>query len=104
MPKVVDAARVTTPTNTVWRTCTGCDRLRPLPDGVDRCDDCTTTTELPRSYAQTGWDIATGFAELVGAITAWAEQVPGRSDAERLAEIRHLLKTLNPLRPDGEVK
>jgi hypothetical protein len=40
MPKVVDAARVSVKHDAVWRTCTGCEQLAPLPPEVDRCDTC----------------------------------------------------------------
>jgi hypothetical protein len=102
MPKVVDAARVTTPANTVWRTCTGCTQLKPLATGVDRCDACRTAT--PRTAAEIGWDLAHGFAELVGGIQAWAEDITGVSDTERLDHIRHLLNTAHPLRNGKGVK
>ena len=107
MPKVVDAARVTSPSNTVWRTCDRCSRLTPLPDGVNRCDDCTGTDRPPtvaEMHAAAGWNFANRYAELVGAINAWAELIPGVSDAERLDKIRHLLKTRSPLQRDGEAK
>ncbi|WP_229076057.1 hypothetical protein [Actinoplanes sp. DH11] len=102
MPKVSDAARVTTKDNTVWRTCTGCSRLKPLPDQADRCDSCAT--EKPPAATGSGWDIAYDFAELVGGIQAWAEEITDVTDAERLDHIRHLLKTLHPLRKDKGVK
>ncbi|MET7401180.1 hypothetical protein ABZS66_47650 [Dactylosporangium sp. NPDC005572] len=40
MPKLVDAARITSPGGTVWRTCAECTNLAPLPPAVDRCDAC----------------------------------------------------------------
>ncbi|MEU4693178.1 hypothetical protein [Actinoplanes sp. NPDC023714] len=98
MPKVVDAARVTTRDNTVWRTCTGCSRLKPLPDGVDRCEDCAASKK--QTTDERGWDLAYRYADLVGRIDAWAVQIPCVSDAERIDKIRHLLKTLHPLRQD----
>jgi hypothetical protein len=38
--RFADQARVTTPHGAVWRTCTGCDALAPLPPEIDRCDQC----------------------------------------------------------------
>ncbi|GIE92308.1 hypothetical protein [Actinoplanes regularis] len=102
MPKVVDAARVTTRDNTVWRTCTGCSLLKPLPDDVDRCGVCDSSR--PRTPGEAGWDIAYRYAALVGRIDAWAVQIPCVSDAERLDHIRQLLKTRNPLRKDEGAK
>ena len=106
MPKVVDAARVTAPSNTVWRTCTGCDQLAPLPADVDLCQLCIRPKPEPRTVAEihaaTGWDIVYRYATLVGRIDAWAELIPGVSDAERLEHIRHALKTLHPHRRDEE--
>ncbi|GAA4939187.1 hypothetical protein [Actinoplanes utahensis] len=108
MAKVVDAARVTTPSNTVWRTCTGCGLTNPLADGVDLCKLCAESELAPRTVAEihaaTGWDIVYRYASLVGRIDAWAEQIPDVSDAERLDNIRHALKTLHPLRPGREVQ
>ena len=107
MPKVVDAARVTSPSNTVWRTCDRCSQLKPLSDGVNRCNECAAIDRPPtvaEVHAATGWDIAHRYAELVGRIDAWAELIPGVSDAERLDHIRHALKTLHPLRPGREVQ
>ncbi|RZU50817.1 hypothetical protein EV385_2603 [Krasilnikovia cinnamomea] len=40
MPKVVDAARVTTPPSAVWRSCTTCDHLVPLAPDTARCPRC----------------------------------------------------------------
>lgn len=40
MPKVVDAARVTTKDDAVWRECVGCGRLAPLAPDVHHCEDC----------------------------------------------------------------
>ncbi|WP_430791716.1 hypothetical protein [Actinoplanes sp. G11-F43] len=106
MPKVVDAARVTTPSNTVWRTCTGCDQTKPLSASVDLCQVCVQAEPVPRTVAEihaaTGWDMAYRYAELVGRIDAWAELIPGVSDAERLEHIRHALKTLHPCRRNEE--
>src|SRR5690242_16964071 len=41
MPKVVDAARVTTRDGAVWRECAGCGLLAPLAPDVQHCKDCT---------------------------------------------------------------
>ena len=41
MPKVVDAARATIPTNTLWRTCPTCDQLTAMPPDALFCDTCT---------------------------------------------------------------
>ncbi|MER7006666.1 hypothetical protein ABT297_26990 [Dactylosporangium sp. NPDC000555] len=40
MPKLVDAARLTSPDGAVWRTCSACQTLTPLPPAVQRCDAC----------------------------------------------------------------
>jgi hypothetical protein len=107
MPKVVDAARVTTPSNTVWRTCDRCSRLQPLPEGADQCDNCAAANQSPTAaekYAATGWKFTHRYAELVGAISAWAEVITDVSDAERLDRIRHLLRTQHPMRNSKAVK
>ncbi|MEU4564898.1 hypothetical protein AB0F72_41510 [Actinoplanes sp. NPDC023936] len=91
MPKVVDAARVTTRDNTVWRTCTSCSELKPLLDDIERCAECTAPK--PSTAAEAGWQVAKHYAELVGRISAWTdEKIPGFSDTERLAQIRRLLE------------
>jgi hypothetical protein len=40
MPKVVHAARVTVTQSAVWRTCSRCGQLAPLPPEIDRCPAC----------------------------------------------------------------
>ncbi|GAA1624722.1 hypothetical protein [Actinoplanes couchii] len=101
-PKVVDAARVTTPIDLVWRNCTGCDRHRLMTDGADRCDLCAGIA--PRPAAEVGWDLANQLARLVGAIEGWADDLSDVTDAEKLAKIRHLLSTRNPYRRETEVR
>lgn len=41
MPKVVDAARITTRARVVWRDCTGCGSLAPLGPAERHCRDCS---------------------------------------------------------------
>jgi hypothetical protein len=41
MPKVVDAARITTRTGSVWRSCAGCGTLAPLAPSEQHCRDCS---------------------------------------------------------------
>ena len=41
MPKVVDAARITTRAAVVWRSCVGCGSLSPLAPAEQRCRDCS---------------------------------------------------------------
>jgi hypothetical protein len=41
MPKVVDAARATIPTNALWRTCPTCDQLAAMPPDALFCDTCS---------------------------------------------------------------
>ncbi|GAA0473666.1 hypothetical protein Ade02nite_73990 [Paractinoplanes deccanensis] len=98
MPKVVDAARVTTRDDTVWRTCTECAHLRPIPDGVERCDACLQQREREalRQHALNGWEYARRYATVIGRIEAWALLIPDVSDAERIDKIRHALKSLPP--------
>ncbi|MEU4422916.1 hypothetical protein AB0F81_19995 [Actinoplanes sp. NPDC024001] len=110
MPKVVDAARVTTPTNTVWRTCIGCSQTKPLTTGVDRCDGCEEAAdqealqediqEALREHALTGWEHVHRYAGVIGRIEAWALLIPNVSDAERLDNIRQALAALD--RADGK--
>ena len=95
MPTVVDAARVTTKANTVWRTCTGCSRLAPLAPGIDRCPDCTPPASTNEHPADAAWDHAHRYAAAVGRIEAWAVLIPDVSDAERLAHIREALTELH---------
>ncbi|GAA1797207.1 hypothetical protein GCM10009835_14230 [Planosporangium flavigriseum] len=40
MPKIVDATRVTSKDDAVWRECACCGQLRPLPPDALFCDDC----------------------------------------------------------------
>jgi hypothetical protein len=40
MPTVVNAARVTTKDDAVWRTCAGCGLLVALPPEIWRCQAC----------------------------------------------------------------
>jgi hypothetical protein len=40
MPKVVDAARVTSTDGAVWRECCGCGALAPLAPDVNHCKAC----------------------------------------------------------------
>jgi hypothetical protein len=98
MPKVVDASRVTTPSNTVWRTCTGCAQLAALPVGTLRCPSCTTDTPTP----PLGWQLANQYAELVGRIEAWAFPIVETSDAACLARIRDLITDFNQQRLEVE--
>jgi hypothetical protein len=41
MPKVVDAARITTRAAVVWRSCTDCGSLAPLTPAEQHCRDCS---------------------------------------------------------------
>lgn len=92
MPKVSDAARVTTKDNSVWRTCIGCGLLKSLPAEVDRCTVCARPDELPfpQWTAEDGWEQTRRYRMLVYRIEAWAS-MPHASDAERLDGIRELL-------------
>ncbi|GIE32263.1 hypothetical protein Ait01nite_053080 [Actinoplanes italicus] len=100
MPKVVDAARVTTPSNTVWRTCIGCTEVKPLAKGIDRCDSCEDAADQEaveeglRAHALTGWEHVNRYAGAIGRIEAWALLIPNVTDAERLDHIRDALATL----------
>jgi hypothetical protein len=96
MPKVVDAARVTTRVNTVWRTCSGCDQIKPLRRGVKRCATCTQVLER---HALNGWEHAQRYAALIGRIEAWTLLIPDVSDAERLDHIRQALATFDQVVP-----
>ena len=40
MPKVSDAARVSTRQGAVWRVCPGCARLAAMAPEADRCETC----------------------------------------------------------------
>ncbi|GAB1688364.1 hypothetical protein [Krasilnikovia sp. M28-CT-15] len=66
MPKVVDAARVTTSPSAVWRTCTTCDQLVPLAPDTDRCPRCQTSSAGPaftdRELAEARADLAEACA------------------------------------------
>jgi len=97
MATVVDAARVTTPGNTVWRTCAGCGTLTPLPPTVDRCPICDRSDSriAVERHAATGWESAHRYAAILGRIEAWALLIPDVSDAERLDHIRDALTALD---------
>ncbi|MBW6437667.1 hypothetical protein KZ829_28425 [Actinoplanes hulinensis] len=97
MPKVVDAARVTTPSNTVWRTCIGCSDTKPLTADVDRCDNCEDAADQEelRERTLTGWEHVNRYAGVIGRIEAWALLIPNVSDAKRLDHIRQALATLD---------
>ncbi len=53
MPKVVDAARVTSKDNTIWRTCPACEQLLPLPPDALFCDTCAHRTPPDREGSWT---------------------------------------------------
>ncbi|WP_436522560.1 hypothetical protein [Actinoplanes sp. HUAS TT8] len=89
MPKLSDAARITTKDNTIWRTCTGCGLPKSLPPEVDRCTVCITSDEQPFPDDQ---EQARRYAALVYRIEAWAS-MPHATDAERLDGIRQVLIT-----------
>ncbi|GIF41922.1 hypothetical protein [Actinoplanes xinjiangensis] len=97
MAKVVDAARVTTPSNTVWRTCIGCSQTKPMTADIDRCDDCEDAAdqEALREHALSGWEHVNRYAGAIGRIEAWAVLIPNVTDSERIASIRDVLATLN---------
>lgn len=103
MPKVVDAARVTTPRNTTWRACTGCEQVQPLRTGVDRCPICTESDarQVLEQHALNGWGHAHRYAALVGRIEAWALLIPDVSDAERLDCIRQAIAAFGPVKAVG---
>jgi hypothetical protein len=50
MPKVVDAARITTRAGCVWRSCAGCGTLSPLGPAEQHCRDCSVN---PSNFAPT---------------------------------------------------
>jgi hypothetical protein len=102
MPKVVDAARVTTRHDTVWRTCIGCGDTKPMTTGVDRCDGCEEAADQEelRERSLTGWEHVNRYAGAIGRIEAWAVLIPNVSDAERLDNIREVLAALDQV--DGE--
>jgi hypothetical protein len=102
MPTVADAARVTTRDNAaVWRTCTTCGHLAPLPPTVDRCAACDQPAAAGTVSARTGWDFAHDYAAMMGRIEAWAVLIPNVSDAERLTHIRQALTSLADLHQRG---
>jgi hypothetical protein len=102
MPTVADAARVTTRDNAVWRTCTTCGQLAPLPPTVNRCARCDQpAADSNDSYARSGWDRARRFAAILGRVEAWAEIIPHVSDAERLHHIGQALAELHELNKRG---
>jgi hypothetical protein len=45
MPKLADAARLTTRGGVVWRACAGCGSLAPLGPGEQHCRDCSITPD-----------------------------------------------------------
>ena len=93
MPKVVDAARVTIPTNTMWRTCTGCAVLAPLAPDTDRCPNCTAAP-VPVDPAARAWQRINQYAQTIGRIEAWATMPAEITDAARLAKIRDAVTAL----------
>jgi hypothetical protein len=91
MPTVVNAARVTTKDGAVWRTCDGCGLLVALPPEIRHCPTCTEASDRREPPGGLVFALADRYAQLVGAITAWADSIDGVSDAQRLAKIRALL-------------
>jgi hypothetical protein len=64
MPKVVDAARVTTRDNAVWRTCAGCSQLAALPPELTTCPACTSDTDEPGVAGFTARELSAARATL----------------------------------------
>jgi hypothetical protein len=101
MPKVVDAARVTTKDGAVWRHCTTCDTLAPLAPDAGHCPTCVPVPEVEPEPVDAGWERAYRYAELVGRIQAWAEAIPGVPDDVRVAKIRQFLAAFAAERAGG---
>ncbi len=79
MPKVIDAARVTTRDNAVWRTCSGCGQLAALAPDADRCPACTPTPTAEVAPVFTAAELDEARATLVNAC----------SDARSALDRRH---------------
>ena len=94
MPTLNDAARVTTSSRAVWRTCGGCGLLAPLTPDDEKCPGCDRPNSTDAQPAPTRWDVANQYAETMGRIQAWAD-MPCVSDAERLDNIRRFLAELD---------
>jgi hypothetical protein len=46
MPKVTDAARVTTREGSIWRECPGCGRLVAMAPEALLCDGCASSAPV----------------------------------------------------------
>jgi hypothetical protein len=97
MPTVVDAARVTTSPSAVWRICTGCGWLAPLPPEVDRCERCTSGPDTSVDPAAEAWERIYRYAETIGRIQAWvcSNDMHGVTPQVRLAKVREALANLD---------
>jgi len=79
MPRLVNAARVTSNDGSVWRRCAGCDVLAALPAEVERCRACTPVDGAGLSREQIdGWAcIVCGAADApmvpVGVLPGWGQ-------------------------------
>ncbi len=47
MPKLTDTVRITTAEDHVWRTCTRCELLAPLPADIEHCEHCQRIDTMP---------------------------------------------------------
>ena len=94
MPTVNDAARITTPSRAVWRTCGGCGLFAALTPDADKCPGCDRPTSTDAPPAPDIWETAQRYAKTMGRIQAWAD-MPHASDAERLDNIRQFLADLD---------
>ncbi len=52
MPKLVDAARVTTRDGAVWRTCGSCGVLAAMPPEITICDLCRIASSVVTASAE----------------------------------------------------
>ncbi|MEU4220866.1 hypothetical protein [Actinoplanes sp. NPDC026623] len=94
MPTVNDAARITTSSRAVWRTCGGCGLLSALPPDADKCPSCDRPSSADAQPVPDVWEVAHRYAETMGRIQAWADMLHA-SDAERLDNIRRFLADLD---------
>jgi len=93
MPTVNDAARITTSSRAVWRTCGGCGVLSALRPETNKCAGCDRPVDTVKPPAPDGWDLVNQYAVTMGRIQAWAD-MSYVSDAERLDKIRRFLAEL----------
>lgn len=85
MPKLVDAARVTTRCGAVWRTCPACETLAALTPDATVCDTCTAVVPVPVPVRTHRSAVAAVSAPAIAAVRDLYAGVP--SDVVRVAAL-----------------